>query len=375
MKAIHFGAGNIGRGFIGLILSQNGFQLGFADVSEGLIEELKKRRSYSVVELTHPNTVHTVLNVTAYNSVKDSAQLLNALIEADLITTAVGPTILPIIAKTLIPMLQFRAKNNIRKPLNVIACENTIGGSSQLKASLWDSLTLSEQTYCSEWVGFPNSAVDRIVPNQKNEDSLLVKVEPFYEWVIDQSQLKGTLELKGVHFTQQLDAYIERKLFTVNTGHATLAYAAYQKGYTTILEATQDDTLMELTRSVLMETGHVMIQKHGFKEDEHRAYIEKTLSRFQNPAIVDEVVRVARSPIRKLSRHDRFIEPLVEATSRHLPTQALERAIQSILKYDYTEDPEALQLQEMIQTQGKLQAFCSITGLSPNDTIAQRICA
>lgn len=374
MKAVHFGAGNIGRGFIGLILSQNNFDLTFADVNEVLIDAIKSKHSYTVVELSEPTIVHNVLNVNALHSVNDRDALLNALLDADLITTAVGPTILPIIAKSLVPMIKERAFRKVQQSLNIIACENTIGGSDQLKEALWQALTVEEQNYCLEWIGFPNSAVDRIVPNQKNDDILLVKVEPFYEWVIDHTQVKGQLTLNGVHFTDQLGAYIERKLFTVNTGHATLAYAAFQKGYLTILEASRDSSIMDLVRDVLGETGNVLVIKHGFNEQDHQQYIEKTLKRFQNPSIVDEVVRVARSPLRKLSRHDRFIEPLVQAYQHHLSTIAIESAIKLVLNYDYPEDPEAIQLQELIHKNGKLSTFCSISGLSEDETLAQRIC-
>lgn len=159
------------------------------------------------------------------------------------------------------------------------------------------------------------------------------------------------------------EAYIERKLFTVNTGHATLAYAAYQKGYTTILDATQDPSILALVQAVLDETGALMVDKHGFDAKEHRQYVEKTINRFKNPAIVDEVVRVARSPLRKLSRHDRFIQPMFEAQAHGLKTTALLEAIENVLAYNSPEDPEAITLQEKIMALGKRQAFSEISGL------------
>ncbi len=372
-QAVHFGAGNIGRGFIGLLLTQSDYFVTFVDVNETVIQALKSRQKY-VVELVG-ETVESVSvkNVTGINSRNELAETIEALNQAELITTAVGPSILPMIAKTLVSTIEYRAKNHIESFLNIIACENMIGASYQLKTALLDLLSDQAKQYFKQWVGFPNAAVDRIVPNQVNEDPLLVKVEPFYEWVIDTKGIKGTLNIEGVHFTDRLEAYIERKLFTVNTGHATVAYAAYRKGFVTIPEALMDSQIETLVSGVLSETSDYLIKRYGFDPEAQRKYMLKTIQRFKNPYVVDEVVRVGRGVLRKLSENDRFIKPLKECVRMELSSDHLIEAIANALHYDSVEDTEAVKLQEMILAKGLKETLAEITGLPIDSELIERI--
>jgi len=372
-NAVHFGAGNIGRGFIGLLLNHSDYYINFADVNDALIDALKMRNEYTV-ELIDDNSEKVVVNnVSGINSKFEQDLLRQKLIEADLITTAVGVSILPIIAKSLVSAIEERANQKIESYLNIIACENTIEGSTKLKNALLPLLSESALEYVDKWVGFPDSAVDRIVPNQKNEDILWVKVEPFYEWVIDQTKIKGTLEIEGVHFTDNLEAYIERKLFTVNTGHTTAAYAGFLLGYPTIREAMQDDSVVKLVEKVLHETGTMLVKKHGFDESLQREYIQKTIKRFKNPSIIDEVTRVGRSPIRKLSKGDRFIKPMLECDVLGIAYDGLVQSVLNALKFDCAEDEESVKLQSMIHEIGLENTLIEVTGLEKGHPILQNI--
>ena len=372
-QSVHFGAGNIGRGFIGLLLNESGYHVTFLDVSDLLINELKARRSYTVELVADKVTQIRVDQVDGLNSKSDGPLVKEALMKADLITTAVGPNILPIVAKQLADVFETKSKENIHQLVNVIACENTIGGSAQIYNALVPLLSVEAKNYLDTYVGFPNAAVDRIVPNQINPDPLLVKVEPFYEWVVDQTAIKGELKVVGMHQSKKLEAYIERKLFTVNTGHATVAYAAYQKGYKTIQEAMTDDSIVTLLSGVLHETGALLVAKHGFNAEEQASYIEKTIDRFRNPYMIDEVTRVGRSPLRKLSAQDRFIKPLRECIERNLPTAMLEATIANALKYDYEGDEEAVKLQALIKEKGARQALLDVSGFAAYQARIDRI--
>lgn len=372
-QAVHFGAGNIGRGFIGLLLTQSDFHVTFLDVNDTVIQALKQRNEYTVELVGETVESVNVIHVTGVNSRTEPQQTQESLNQAELITTAVGPSILPIIAKTLVQTIEYRASNQIQSYLNIIACENTIGGSFQLETALRLLLSKEANAYLDQWVGFPNAAVDRIVPNQVNEDPLLVKVEPFFEWVIDTKGIKSTLHIEGVHFTDRLEAFIERKLFTVNTGHATVAYAAYRKGYHTIPEALKDQQVERLLAGVLGETGAYLVNQYGFDAEAQKKYILKTIHRFKNPYVVDEVVRVGRSVLRKLSNNDRFIKPLRECFRVGLPVDQLIISIANALHYDSSDDVEAVSLQELIKSKGLQEAVIEVTGLPANSELIMRI--
>ncbi|MBZ6373149.1 MAG: mannitol-1-phosphate 5-dehydrogenase, partial [Microbacterium hominis] len=51
MKAVHFGAGNIGRGFVGLLLHDGGYELVFSDVAASLVDAINATYSYTVHEV------------------------------------------------------------------------------------------------------------------------------------------------------------------------------------------------------------------------------------------------------------------------------------------------------------------------------------
>ncbi|HSL86448.1 MAG TPA: hypothetical protein VK861_05905, partial [Bacteroidales bacterium] len=214
MKALHFGAGNIGRGFIGLVLRRNGFDVTFADVAEDLIDEIKAKGEYTVIMADEKGEKVLVDGVQGINSRTEPEKLRDAIMESDIITTAVGPSIVPIIAKNIAAGIKARLEKEEISPFSIIACENAVGATEILKKALYEELTEIERVKADRYIGFPNSAVDRIVPLQTNEHMLDVKVEPFFEWVVEKGEIKGDLlDIDGVHYVDDLAPYIERKLY------------------------------------------------------------------------------------------------------------------------------------------------------------------
>ena len=190
MKNLHFGAGNIGRGFIGELLNKSGYHITFVDINKDVVNGLKCRDTYTIQILDENIEEIELKNVDALNIAEEKEELYKAIGEVELITTSIGPNVLPIIAKDIAEGLKLKVANNNTKLLDIIACENMIEGSDFLKQEIYKQFTEEEQKFVEACVGFPNSAVDRIVPAQKHEDVLLVEVEKFCEWVIEEDKIK-----------------------------------------------------------------------------------------------------------------------------------------------------------------------------------------
>lgn len=365
MKAVHFGAGNIGRGFIGLLLSQSGYDVFFVTRNKKKIALLQQRRHYRVTLAEANASPITVHNVTAA-SIDDSSDIADAVTEADLVTTAVGVYALKDIAKSIARGIAQRLRREPRS-LNIIACENMVGGSSQLKKWVYSHLTEAARREADRYIAFPNAVVDRIVPLQQHTDILAVTVEPFAEWVIDRSQvIERAPQIQGAIFVDSLAPYIERKLYTLNTGHCAAAYYGYLEGYDSIHQVMENSKMREKVEAVLQETGAMLIQKHHLDERSHQVYVRKILQRFSNPNLMDAVVRVGRCPIRKVSANDRLVRPLLLAYDLGLDTPHLVSLIAAALLFDYEDDAQAVRLQATIQQQGIDRVLSDMVGI-PSD--------
>ncbi len=371
-KAVHFGAGNIGRGFIGEILFENGFHIDFVDVNEKIIDALQERKAYEI-EIAEEGQRHiAVSNVNGINNGKDPEAVVAAIKETDLVTTAIGPNILPFIAELIAKGIEARREAGNQTPFDVLACENMIGGSQFLYEEVKKYLSEDGLAYAEEFVGFPNAAVDRIVPAQTHEDPLFVVVEPFNEWVVETSRMKNAgLKLVGVHYEDDLEPFIERKLFSVNSGHATSAYTGAFYGAKTILEALKDSQVKAQVEAVLGEIRSLLIAKWGFDEDALVEYHKIIISRFENPFIVDDVTRVARTPIRKLGFDERFVRPIRELKERGLSYSNLLKTVAYVFKYEDASDEQSVQLQELLDSKPLYQVVAEVTGLDDKELIAE----
>ncbi|KIY69122.1 mannitol-1-phosphate 5-dehydrogenase [Cylindrobasidium torrendii FP15055 ss-10] len=353
--AIHFGAGNIGRGFIAPLLVQSGYDVVFLDVQQGVIDELNRVGGYNVHILDVDGTkLHEVRHVSGLHSKDERAP--DVIANADIITTSVGPNILQHIAPTIAQGLLRRCENGRGdEPLTVIACENMIGATDHLKDHIIKSLSshTDEPHSLLQSVGFPNCEVDRIVPPFRGDNLLDVGVESFYEWTVEKSKVRpANLSIHGMQLEDSLEPFLERKLFTLNCAHAILAYTGMVKGFKTIHQAIEDKQCRDIALGAIEQSGAALINRHGFDPAEHYEYIERIMKRFANPSVKDELSRVGRGPMRKLSPNERLVGAVRMCQELDLPRGHLLTGIAHAFFFDVREDEEAQALAKLVQTKG-----------------------
>lgn len=372
MLAVHFGAGNIGRGFIGQLLSASNYEICFIDVVQSVIDDINSLKQYCIEIVGDTPKRIFVKNISALNS-GDTEAVADKILHADIITTALGPSTLKFIAPVIAAGLSKRISAK-KSSINIMACENMQGASSILKELVCKHLSLNELEQLPKYAGFPDTAVDRIVPLQKNAERLLVQTENFFEWDVDEIAIAGNKPfIKGITYVKNLQAYIERKLFAVNATHAAIAYLGYIKNINYINQALDNNDIKDTVKSLLKEAGFLLNQKYAFDLNKFNSYAQTILQRFSSKYISDDVTRVGRSPIRKLNASDRLAAPAIQLAQNGIIAKGYSTVIAAALHFDYENDEEAVTLQADIRNNGAANALYKYSTIDPDTALGKAV--
>ena len=225
MKAVMYGGGNIGRGFIGALLSQSGYEVTFIDVAEPVVKSLQENRTYPVRYVSSNGHKDVwIENVTAVNG-NDGGAASDVIAECDIMATAVGARILKFIVPNIVAGLRKRWANGAA-PLNIIICENLMDANKVLEGMLKANLTEEECALFDETVGLVEASIGRMVPVQTEEmkdgEPMRVCVEEYGFLPVDKDAFIGEIpRIPSMVPYSPFDFYIKRKLYVHNMGHAT----------------------------------------------------------------------------------------------------------------------------------------------------------
>lgn len=338
MKAVMYGAGNIGRGFIGELLCKSGYRTTFIDVNNEIISALNEKGRYTVEVLSNDGNKEIEINGVCGVNGMDVEAVSKEIASADIMATAVGVNILPRIADNIARGLEKRWDNENYSFFNIIICENLINADKFLREVITEKISDKYKEKVSELVGFVEASIGRMVPIQTDEmkknDPLRVCVEPFNNLIVDKESFKGEIPpIINMTPYAPFDFYIKRKLFLHNMGHSMTAYLGNLKGYTYIWQAIEDPQIEAMVLRAMMSVATALSDTYNESLINLYNHVEDLLYRFANRKLGDTVYRVGRDIKRKLSPEDRLIGAIRLCKSSNINPAYLYAAVAAALNF------------------------------------------
>jgi mannitol-1-phosphate 5-dehydrogenase len=298
MRAVVIGAGNIGRGFLGHLLSKSNSTTTFIDVDQGVVEALNRLGRYPIHLIDGPTRTDWVENISA--TTPNTPQAIECLCQAEFLAISVGAKFLPSTAPWLAKAIDLRLNHG--KSTDILLCENLANAAAHYRKAL------SQHTKNAAKIGLVETSIGRMVPIQERNQDLGIRVEAYAELPVNQSAFTGPIpHVFGLRPVNPFLPFIHRKLFIHNAGHAIAAYLGHQQSLTYIWECIENPEILTITRSAMQESAKALHREHALDPIELNEHIEDLLKRFANRALADQVSRVASDPVRKLHPQDRLL--------------------------------------------------------------------
>lgn len=372
-KAVMYGAGNIGRGFIAQLFCQSGYETVFIDVNEEIVNALNRDRAYPIYITTGDKyQTFQVQNVRAVNG-RDEESVADEIASADICATAVGANILKFIARPVARGIAIRSLKKA-KPLNIIICENLLDADKYFRSLLTEYLSADEKAYFDESVGCAEASIGRMVPAAPEHiralNPLAVCVEPYCELPVDRAGFKGEIpEIINLYPFEPFDFYIRRKLYMHNMSHALIAYLGYARGYKFIWEAAADFEIRYTALGALLETAAALSREYDINLSALIEFSYDLLERFDNKLLGDTVERVGRDTIRKLSPNDRIAGAISICKKHNIEPRFIIHAAAAALKFNPDDDAASIEVASFTRNNGIAMALSRYADIVDNNII------
>ncbi len=376
--AVMFGAGNIGRGFLGQLFSESGYEVVFVDVDEPLIAALNEKGRYRLRLVDNERVEELWISPVRALHSRDTAPVAEALSTADIAATAVGARALPHIAPLVAASVVRRAEARNPAPLNLIVCENLHGAAAAFRQMVELHVPPSHQRYFETHAGFVDTVIGRMVPpptlEMRAQDPALIMVEPYKELPVDRSGFVGEIpSIVGMQLCDNFAAYTARKLYLHNCGHAVLAYLGYQRGHTFGYEALDDPAIRPVFEQALAEAQAGIVAGYAVEAIWLKAHADDLIRRYANRALGDTIFRLGRDPIRKLAPHDRLVGAARLAEQAGVRPEGLSWGIAAAYRFNPPDDPLAMELQALIAAEGLEGVMSRVSEIGPSEPLADLI--
>jgi mannitol-1-phosphate 5-dehydrogenase len=377
-QAVMLGAGNVGRGFLGQLFCESGYETVFVDIDEALIAALNVRHYYTIRLVDNDWTKDIIVSPVRALHAENTEAVAVALFEASIAATAVGVRALPHIAPLIGAGIALRAETGVESKLNIIICENMKDAAATFRSMVADHMPVDHHAYLQTHVGFVDTVIGRMVPpptpQMRAQDPSLIAVEPYKELPVDCSAFVGPIpDIVGMLPCGDFAAYATRKLSIHNCGHAILGYLGHLRGHVYGYQALEDTAIRPVLEEALSESKKGIVVAHDVKAAWLEEYITDVLRRLANRALGDTVFRLARDPLRKLGPGDRLVGPARLAEAAGVRPEALSWGIAAGYCFDDPRDPLAASLQRRLATEGLDVVMIDVSDIRPNEPLATMV--
>jgi len=378
-SVVSFGAGCVGRGLLGQLLSEAGYAITFVEIDEPLIAALNARRGYTLRLVENDRREELTIPVEkTLHSFKEPDDVAQAILLASLVTTSVGVRSLPDIAPLIAAGIARRAENSITAPLNVMICENMQDASATFQGMVAGHIPPAHRAYFESHNGFVDVVVGRTIPrptaDMRARDCGLIIADTYRDLPANRPCFAGPIpNLVGLKPVDNFQAYIDRKLYLHNCGHALMGYLGHLRGHELTCEAFEDVEIYAVIERAFTESKAGLHFAYGIDEAELDAYVAELLPRLANRALPDTLVRLGRDPLRKLGPTDRMVGAARLAEKASVSPEALSWGIAAGYLFDYEGDPLAEELQRRIAAHGLAHVMEDVSGISPREPLGRLV--
>ncbi len=383
---VQFGAGNIGRSFIGRLFARTGMPVIFADVDRTVIRELNRRHEYPVVirRQERPDETHTVGGVAAVDA-RDTNAAAEAVAGAAVVATSVGARALPKVYPVLAEGLRRRFGTHAAgtgpepPPLDIIIAENLPHGAEIFADALGE--LLPAEIRIGREVGLVETSIGKMVPliteADRREDPLRVFAEEYNTLIVDRTGFRGRIpEVPGLHPVENIQAYVDRKLYIHNLGHAAVAYLGNRvlPEATFIAECVEEPQVRERAAAAMHASAETLHRSYpqDLPARELSEHVEDLLRRFGNHALKDTVYRVGRDVPRKLARDERMVGAVRRCIRHGIDPGPITDCVAAALRFSATDengapDQGALEVRSLLAREGLDAVLTEVCGLKLHD--------
>ena len=323
-----FGAGAGGWGRVGGLFSAAGWLVSFLAVEDALSAAPTADGGYRHLIVGAEASSSFVGPVRAGHAA-DAARVVEEVLHADCIATAVGVRALPTLAPSLRAALLHRFDSG-GGPVDILLCENLHDAPRVLRELLTADASPGDAARLLAAIGLVETSIGRMIPSPTGPAATTdIAVEPYGFLPVDASAQKTDV-LRGVprvvsDETVGFGFYVERKLHIHNMGHFLCGLLGELKGHEFLWQAAVDPEVRDLTRAAMVESAAALAGR--YRRPVALDHIEDLLHRFANRALQDPISRVIRDPARKMEPDDRVLGAYRAARSAGTPAPHLSLAV------------------------------------------------